>query len=251
VTDCFLYDNKLPQTVVAGFIDGTLRWGTPRRSRLDRGTENVLIRAFMAAQRGTGNTPFILGSSTHNQRCELHADLISEALCLPSIEAWWRFLWEKVIFFIRTEFEARAPFLPCTYSLMCLQLLESLELLDRRSSLDLWALHSTYTDFIRARISFFVSAWNHHRKRGKASDGIVAGTPIQLFRFAGDCPALLIAGFTGNRSTCKTTIRCLRAWGRKSTGCTRCTMSRQARTTLRTRSVLLDSSLSTHCSLTA
>jgi hypothetical protein len=133
--------NNRAETVAQLFMSATEQFGFPDRIRADRGGENNDVKRIMEdRQQGS----FIAGRSVHNSRIER--------------------LWRDVYYGVVQTF----------YSLF--YYLESNDLLDTDSELDIWCIHTIYLPVINQALNEFQLAYNHHPLRTERNR-----TPLQLW----------------------------------------------------------------------
>jgi len=136
--------NNKSATMLASFMAGTSKYGTPSRVRSDHGLENTGVGAFMIGYRGTGRGSFITGRSVHNQR----------------IERMWRDMSRS-----------------CTHVFADLfRHLEQTGSLISAEAIHRWSLHYVFLPRIQRALDTFRDAWNNHRLRTERGM-----TPLQLF----------------------------------------------------------------------
>ncbi len=125
-------DNK-KETVLNLFVQATVHYGLPSRTRSDHGGENFYVALFMELIQGTDRSSHITGESKHNQR----------------IERLWVDVFTQVIsYFYKTFYE-----------------LEDKDRLDPANSVHIFALQEVFLPEINRRLKIFQKAWNSHSLR--------------------------------------------------------------------------------------
>ncbi|KAK7059428.1 hypothetical protein R3P38DRAFT_3522500 [Favolaschia claudopus] len=127
--------NNLADTVLQVFMEAIQKWGTPSRTRGDRGGENTKVAIWMVMHRGPGRASFMWGSSTRSTRIER--------------------LWVEV----GTQFARRWRGF--------FTRLGRLHRLDRKNPAHLWLLHHLFLDELNADCEEFQEEWNHHPISGR------------------------------------------------------------------------------------
>ncbi|PIK54061.1 hypothetical protein BSL78_09042 [Apostichopus japonicus] len=120
-------------TVLTLFVEATLEYGIPSRTRSDHGGENFFVALFMELVQGSNRASHITGESKHNQR----------------IERLWRDVFFQVISYFYELFYH----------------MEDDGQLNSDDPADLEALHQVYLPEINRRLTFFQQAWNRHSLR--------------------------------------------------------------------------------------
>lgn len=115
------------------FVEATVKYGLPSRTRSDHGGENYFVALFMEMVQGTNRGSHITGESKHNER----------------IERLWRDVFLHVISYFYELF----------YSF------EDQDLLNVDDPLDIESLHQVYLPEINRRLHFFHESWNRHSIR--------------------------------------------------------------------------------------
>ncbi|KAG9016296.1 hypothetical protein FRB90_003400 [Tulasnella sp. 427] len=141
-------NNNRAATVLAVFLRAANVYRTPSRLHGDHGVENVLVAAWMEANKGARRGSYIWGRSVHNVRIER--------------------LWVDVT----AQFGRKwADFFT---------LLEINHGLDVNNTRHLWLLHYLFLSDINADCAFFAEAWNRHKIKNK---GQPARSPSDMFFF--------------------------------------------------------------------
>lgn len=141
-------NNNRATTVLDLFLRAANVYRAPSRLRGDHGVENVLVAAWMEANKGARRGSYIWGRSVHNVRIErLWVDVTAQ------------FGRKWADFFTQ---------------------LEIYHGLDVNNTYHLWLLHYLFLSDINADCRFFAEAWNRHKIKNK---GQPARSPEDMFFF--------------------------------------------------------------------